>query len=267
MMMYKTAQRHGMLKAQRRVEGNKFTLCLFSSVSLFFLVMPFSPEVLRAQSISGELVRRVIENYVKKTVPSYIDATTEFKDLKQNYSVPFEECYLTVSSVNSVAMKGLVTFLVKVHPRSESMSRQGGKNGNDETIPVTVKIRTFQNVLLATSMLKPHDEVKSDEVNVVKTESTDLSNPVVDLSQLKNKWTSRWIQSGKALTFDMFDDVPVVKRGDNVTIIFKTKNIVVREEGSALQDGKINDIIGVTNEYRDNLRGKVTGKSEVVLVN
>ncbi len=100
-----------------------------------------------------------------------------------------------------------------------------------------------------------------------KRSRTDLTDPVTDLSQLKNKWTSRWIQSGKALTFDMFEDEPIVKRGDNVTIIFKTKNVVVSEEGSALQDGKLNDIIGITNEYRDNLRGKVTGKGEVVLVN
>lgn len=141
------------------------------------------------------------------------------------------------------------------------------RNVNDQTIPVTVKIRTFQNVLVATETLKLHDEVNADEVNLVRTESTDLPNPVTDLSQLRNKRTSRWVQSGKALTFDMFDDEPMIKRGDNVTIIFKTKNIVVRELGSALQDGKMDDIIGITNEYRETLRGKVTGKSEVELVN
>ena len=32
----------------------------------------------------------------------------------------------------------------------------------------------------------------------------------------------------------------------------KTKNVVVREKGSALQDGKIDEIIGITNEYKRN---------------
>lgn len=211
-----------------------------------------------AQSISGESVRRVVDNYVRGSVPSIVDAIIEFKDLKQNYAASSKEYSLTVSSANSVTMKGLVTFLVKVHY---------SRDVNDETIPVSVKIRTFQNVLVTTETLKPNSEVEMDEVSVVKTESTDLPDPVTDLSQLKNKWTSRWIQSGKALTFDMFDDEPIIKRGDNVTIIFKTKNVMVREQGSALQDGKIDEIIGITNEYRDNLRGKVTGKGEVVLVN
>ena len=132
---------------------------------------------------------------------------------------------------------------------------------------MTVRIRTFQDVFVSTETIKPHSEIAANEVSRVKTESTDLPNPVIDLGQLKDKWTSGWIQSGRALTFDMFDDEPVVKRGDDVVIIFKTKNVVVRELGSALQDGKLNEIIRVTNEYKDNLRGKVTGKGEVVLVN
>jgi len=156
-------------------------------------------------------------------------------------------------------MKGLVTFLVKVH---YSRSASG-----TETIPVTAKIRTFQNVLVAAQTIQPHCRIESEQVSLVKTESTDLSNPVIDLSQLKDKWTSRWIQSGKALTFDMFDDEPVVKRGDEVIIVVRAKNVVVREQGNALQDGKLNEVINVVNEYRDNLHARVTGKGEVVLVN
>jgi flagella basal body P-ring formation protein FlgA len=210
-----------------------------------------------AQSISGEAVRHVVENYIKKSVPSNVDATIEFKDLKPSYPVSSEDFNLNVSSANSVVMKGLVTILVKVRCPHKI----------DETIPVTVRIRTFQNVLVATQTLKPHSEVSPDEVAVIKTESTDMSDPVTDLNQLKHKWTSRWIQNGKALTFDMFDDEPIIKRGDNVTIIFRTKNVVVREQGNALQDGKMDDVIGITNEYKDSLHGKVIGKDEVVLVN
>jgi len=264
--MRKMAQRGRVPKLQRCNGAKRYDFAE-ARIFLALCLCVFIPLSLLAQTISGESVRHVVDNYIKKSVPSYIDATTEFEDLKQGYALPFEDCSLTVSSVNSVTMKGLVTFLVKVHSNDKRISGQDLRNVNDKTIPVTVKIRTFQNVLVTTATLKLHDEVQPDEVNVIKTESTDLSNPVTDLSQLRNKWTSRWVQTGKALTFDMFDDEPVIKRGDNVTILFKTKNIVVREQGSALQDGRINDVIGVTNEDRDNLRGKVTGKSEVVLVN
>ncbi len=253
--------RFGLFRVRLRKRNAKAreSLWLYLAPGLVILLAYlFPPAKLTAQSVSGESVRRVVENYIRRSIPPSVDATIEFKDLKKDYAVSSKDCSLIVSSTNSVTMKGLVTCLVKV---------RYSRNVSDETIPVTVKIRIFQNVLVTAQTLKPHGEVEADEVNVVKTESTDLTDPVTDLSQLKNKWTSRWIQSGKALTFDMFEDEPIVKRGDNVTIIFKTKNVVVSEEGSALQDGKLNDIIGITNEYRDNLRGKVTGKGEVVLVN
>jgi len=211
-----------------------------------------------AQAITGESVKSVVENYIKKSVPESVDVMIEFKDLKQTYSVNQIGHHLEVSSANSVVMKGLVTFLVEV--RHEN-------NFNGQTIPITARIRTFQNVLVTAQTIQPHCKIEADQVNIVKTESTDLQNPVTDLSQLKNKWTSRWIQTGKALTFDMFVDEPVVKRGEDVVIVIRTKNVVVREQGNALQDGKLNDIINVENEYRDNLRVKVTGKGEVVLVN
>ena len=213
-----------------------------------------------AQSVSGAAVKSAIENYVKQSLPASVETVLEFKDLKGSYPVGFNGSRLSVSSVNSVMLKGLVTFLVKARPAI------GGGNLS-QTIPVTVKIRTFQSVLVATKMIQPHDEMTSDEVGKVRTETTDLPNPVTDLSQLSGKWTSRWIQEGKALTFDMFDDEPIVKRGDDVTIIYRTKNIVVHDQGSALQDGRLNDVIRVTNEYKDNLRAKVVGKGEVVLMN
>ncbi len=213
-----------------------------------------------AQTVSGRAVKNAIESYLKQFNSPSVETVLEYEDLKPDYPIAFKDPKLSVTSVNSVTRKGLVTFLVKVRDSIRD-------DGSSETIPVTVRIRTFQDVFVSTETIKPHSEIAANEVSRVKTESTDLPNPVTDLGQLKGKWTSGWIQSGRALTFDMFDDEPVVKRGDDVVIIFKTKNVVVRELGSALQDGKLNEIIRVTNEYKDNLRGKVTGKGEVVLVN
>ncbi len=212
-----------------------------------------------AQSVSGTAVKSAIENYVKQSLPVSEETVLEFKDLKESYPVNFGGYHLSVSSANSVTLKGLVTFLVKARPAS-------GKNLS-QIIPVTVKIRTFERALVTTKMIQPHGAITSDEVASVRTETTDLPNPVTSLSQLNGKWTSRWVQEGKALTFDMFDDMPIVKRGDDVMIIYRTKNIIVRDQGSALQDGRLNDVIRVTNEYKDNLRAKVIGKDEVVLMN
>ena len=225
---------------------------------LFLLAVAVSTS--SAQTVSGNAVRDAVASYIRQSASRSMETSLEFEDLKKDYSVGYKKCELTVSSANSVTMKGLVTFLVKARPlRSEK--------GFTQIIPVTVKIRTFQNILVAAQTINPHSEIEQDEVSSVRTETTDLQNPVSNLSQLKGKWSTRWIQSGKPLTFDMFTDEPIVKRGQDITIIFRTKNVTVRDQGSALQDGRMDDIIRVANEYRDNLRAKVVGRGEVVLVN
>ncbi len=213
-----------------------------------------------AQTVSGAAVRDAVGSYIKQSLSPSLETSIEFEDIRQSYPVGYEKCDLVVASANSATMKGLVTFLVKARPA-------GREKGFTQIIPVTVKIRTFQKVLVAAQTISPHGEIEQDEVSQVRTETTDLSNPVSSLAQLKGKWTTRWIQSGKVLTFDMFEDEPIVKRGQDITIVFRTKNITVRDQGSALQDGRLDDVIRVANEYRDNLRAKVIGKGEVVLVN
>ena len=59
----------------------------------------------------------------------------------------------------------------------------------------------------------------------------------------------------------------VFRYGEAITIIFRTKNITVSDQGSALQDGRMGDVINVANEYRQSLRARVIGKGEVLLVN
>jgi flagella basal body P-ring formation protein FlgA len=213
-----------------------------------------------AQTVSGSAVKDVVAAYIKESLPHSIETAIDFEDLKNSYSVGYKNCELSVTSTNSVALKGLVTFLVKARATHS-------ERGYTQIIPVTVKIRTFQRVLIASQTISPHSEIQQDETSAVRAETTDLQNPVSSIDQLNGKWSTRWIQSGKALTFDMFADEPIVKRGQEITIMFKTKNITVRDEGSALEDGRMNDIIKVTNEYRDNLRAKVVGRGEVVLVN
>ncbi len=215
---------------------------------------------IQAQTVSGALVKNAISAYIKQATPESIETSIRFKDMKASYPVGYNEVKLSVTSANSVAMKGLVTFLVKARAAHK-------ESGFTQLIPVTVEIRTFQDVLVTTKTIQPRAEIGPDDVSAMRTETTNMLNPVSSLSQLKGKCTSRWIQSGKALTFDMFQLVPLVKYGDNVTIVVRSKNIVVSDQGSALQDGTLNQVIRVVNEYRDNLRGKVIGKDEVLLVN
>ena len=213
-----------------------------------------------AQTVSGAAVRQAVASYIRESLPSSLESSIEFERLKKSYPVGYRECRLVVASGNSVTMKGLVTFLVRARA-------VGPEKGFTQVIPVTVMIRTFQKVLVSAQTINPHSTINPDEVIAVRTETTNIQNPVTSLRQLKGMWTTCWIQDGKPLTFNMFAVQPVIKQGQNITIIYRTRNITVSDQGSALQDGRMGEIIRVANEYRQRLRAKVVGNDEVVLVN
>lgn len=231
----------------------------FFGMTLLFALI-FAAVGARAQTVSGSAVRDVVASYIRSTLPSSLETSIEFKDLRKSYNVGYKKCRLVVSSTNAVSLKGLVTFLVRARA-------VGHENGFTQVIPVTVNIRTFQTILVAAQTINPHSRIEQDEVTPVRTETTGIQNPVTSLKQLKGKWTTRWIQTGKALTFSMFADQPMIRQGQDITIVYKTKNITVSDQGSALQDGRMGDVIRVANEYRQSLRARVVGRDKVVLVN
>lgn len=63
---------------RRTGERNMVRLTYGVMILMIFLSQPAE---LLAQTISGELVRTAVENYIKKSVPADVDATIELRDL------------------------------------------------------------------------------------------------------------------------------------------------------------------------------------------
>jgi flagella basal body P-ring formation protein FlgA len=213
-----------------------------------------------AQLVSGTEIESAIKRYVRTVISPSTEYLIEFKDVRSKYDVGFSNPSLSVSVANSFLLKGLVTFMVKAESR-------GDVSTHSSVIPVTANVRTFEKVLVSTKMIQPHAVIDSSLVSAIRSETTEIANPVTNIGQLDGKWTNRWIQAGKVLTSEMFDLIPLVKRGDDVTVIFRTKNVIVKDRGTALQDGRLNEVIKVMNEYKEPLIGKVIAKGEVLLVN
>ncbi|MGC8594336.1 MAG: flagellar basal body P-ring formation chaperone FlgA [Candidatus Kryptoniota bacterium] len=235
-------------------------MLLSLALALTVLMMISTSGEIYAQSVSGTEIQSAINSYVRRAISPSTEYFIEFKDLRSKYDVGFSNPFLSVSVANSLFLKGLVTFMVKAESRVNAST-------HFSMIPVTARVRTFEKVLIATRMIHPHEVIDSSSVSLMRSETTEIVNPVASIGQLDGKWTNRWIQAGKILTSDMFDLIPLIKRGDDVAIIFRTKNVTVKDRGTALQDGKLNEVIKVANEYNEPLLGKVIAKGEVLLVN
>jgi len=97
---------------------------------------------------------------------------------------------------------------------------------------------------------------------------TTLQAPVVELSFFEGKKPRTAIAAGQILTESMFVTIPVVKRGDSVTVVFDDGKIRVSTLGQSLGSGSKGDRIRVMNtDSRAELLAEIVDAKTVRIVN
>ena len=97
---------------------------------------------------------------------------------------------------------------------------------------------------------------------------TTLQAPVVELSFFEGKKPRTAIAAGQILTESMFVTIPMVKRGDSVTVVFDDGKIRVSTLGQSLGSGSKGDRIRVMNtDSRAELLAEIVDAKTVRIVN
>ncbi len=101
-----------------------------------------------------------------------------------------------------------------------------------------VRVRTFQDVVVAQKMLRRHEIVAAQQVVLERRETTkmkrDLFASIEDVIGLR---TTRVLQSGEVVTAGMVKTAPLITRGASVDIRFLRGAVEIVLPGVARQDG------------------------------
>ena len=121
------------------------------------------------------------------------------------------------------------------------------ENNRTKKIPVSILVRTFQDVLVSSHQLNRNSFVRADDVRVETRETTNLRRNrfIITPDEITDKILIRGVSANRILRNDMFRVPPLVARGAQVTLMVKTKNLVVRTKGLARQEGELNQVIEV----------------------
>ncbi|MFN8009153.1 MAG: flagellar basal body P-ring formation chaperone FlgA [Terriglobia bacterium] len=110
------------------------------------------------------------------------------------------------------------------------------------------QLKLTQSVPIAARDLLPSDKVTSEDVRwEERTLESTVRRPIADLSALQSRRPRQTIVAGRTLTEDLFLAVPLVKRGENVILLFQSDKIRVTAEGKCLESGVKGDRIRVMN--------------------
>ena len=110
------------------------------------------------------------------------------------------------------------------------------------------QIKVFKTVVVACSEIGRGESLDSFNTEMKKADITGLDNYFVTMLPIEGMQAKRLIKPGVVLTNINISPIPVVNRGDHVTITVSIGNVRAVAEGVARQDGGIGETIKVYND-------------------
>jgi len=139
--------------------------------------------------------------------------------------------------------------------------------GVSRIVTVTVNVSVEREVLVAYSYISRHEPLSEE---MFRWETRDLGDigpdAVMDLAEIVDMQASRTVSPGSVLTRRMIGVVPVVRRGDLVTMVLETPSLRITAKGEVKKDAGLGQAVTVSNSGSGRLvTGLVTGPGEVTV--
>lgn len=112
---------------------------------------------------------------------------------------------------------------------------------------VVADVCVYREVAVALRDIRRGDPVDDDAFAISRVDVCGVRDYLIHEEQLAGTEARRAIRAGTVITVDMVRPIPIIARGDEVTIEARVNNIRIVAQGIARQDGGRGETIRVTN--------------------
>ena len=217
-------------------------------------------EVVREyNSISGSMIAELLKQFAYDNFISEVkEIRIEVLNRPNDIIIPSFSTSISFEMPKGVIKQGRSIIYVIVSSES----------GYTKRIPITVNVRTFEDVLISRHQLNRNSDLKAEDVKVELRETTKAGSNkyVTSIEDVKSMSLVRGVSMNRILRFDMFRIPPMITRGSQLDLMIITKNIVIRTKALAREEGQLNDIIEVQPLPTGNrVRAKIIDRTTVVV--
>jgi flagella basal body P-ring formation protein FlgA len=154
---------------------------------------------------------------------------------------------------------GLVALKVKIYRNSDLL----------QTIPVLAQVQVKTEVAIAVRTINSKAKMSNQDVEMSLREITNLDGKFVTcIDDISDQQAKRMIPLGTMITGDMLEGVPLVKRGQLVSVLYNRSGLEIKLVGKAMQNGYRDEVVQVRNERsKEIFRAKVIGAGQVLVEN
>jgi flagella basal body P-ring formation protein FlgA len=186
--------------------------------------------------------------------------------------LPDEELEIVVGSVDSrLQFKKCESSLQGFLPQginSTTLRLVGVKCANPTwSLFVPIRASLYSSVLVASKLLPKDQLITEEDIQLSRQDKMTLHHGYYkNKADIIGKAAKRQIQTGALFTQDSIQTNKVIKRGDLITIIAKTGNLIVKSQGLAMEEGEIGATIKIKNEQSKRVVEGVVASAGVVTV-
>ncbi len=117
----------------------------------------------------------------------------------------------------------------------------------EQTIPMAVQVQLRERMLIARKAVNQGATIGEDDVELVTTTVTRIDRTLIrDRDAVIGQRAKRFIALGVPIQQTMIESVPLVRRGQLVTLTSVDNNISIVTTAKAAEDGRLGDVIRVT---------------------
>jgi len=104
-----------------------------------------------------------------------------------------------------------------------------------------------KQVAVAKRSIYKDEEIKEEDIGMEKRDIEKIKDFFPEKTALLRKRAAKIITEGEIFTSQIVEDIPVVRRGDLVTVIVETPTLRITAQGKALGEGRVGERISILN--------------------
>lgn len=152
---------------------------------------------------------------------------------------------------------GLVSLKIRIYRNNDLL----------QTVPVLAQVQVKAQVAIAARTINSKAKLTNQDIEMSWREITSFRGKfITDVENLTDQQAKRMIPPGTLITADMLEPLPLVKRGQLVTVMYNRGGLEIKLVGKVMQNGYRDDMVQVRNERsKEVFHAKVIGAGQVLV--
>lgn len=132
-----------------------------------------------------------------------------------------------------------------------------------QTLTLALKLRAFATAGVVTRAIHRHETLDADAIDWKELDITTLNGeaPISESQDISGWRATRSLSVGDPLTQQSIESIPIIQKGDPITVYLEAPQLRITMAGEAQQDGRLGDVIRCLNLRSGKMiRGIVAGE-------